>query len=259
MPFSQWILLNIPSFVLCLLIVGITVAFSVIGILIVRRLTSHDRLKHHHEAATPIFGTIGVVYAVMLAFIVVTVWQNFDKSNSNVQREANCVADLYGDAKAFPSRFRIPLQEKLREYVHSVVKDEWKTLAAGQASPGTEISMRQLWALYISYQPRTATEQVFFSESIRKLNELNELRSQRIMDSGSALHPLLWFVLITGAIETIAFTFLFGTQNLKAQIIMGVMLAIIVGLLLFIIIALDFPFTGDISVSSEPFQKLLLD
>jgi len=75
----------------------------------------------------------------------------------------------------------------------------------------------------------------------------------------AGIHPLLWFVLIGGALATISFTFLFGAENLKAQIIMVVLLSAVISLILFTIMSLDFPFTGAVSISPEPFKWILLD
>ena len=79
------------------------------------------------------------------------------------------------------------------------------------------------------------------------------------MESRTGIPPLLWFVLLMGGISTISFTFLFSTDNLKAQIVMGVLFSMMIALILFTIMSLDFPFTGSISVSSEPFRMALLD
>ena len=79
------------------------------------------------------------------------------------------------------------------------------------------------------------------------------------MDSKIGLEPLIWFVLITGGFSTIFFTFLFGAENKKIQIIMAILLSVTISLILFTIMEMDFPFTGDIAISPEPFKMLLLD
>ena len=255
----QQLLFKIPSFILGLAVIGGAVAFSILGLLIVRRFISHSKLKTHHDVADPILGALAAIYAVLIAFVVVTVWQGFDKSNANVQQEANCLADVYRDSEAFSPDFHQKVGDLLREYRQAVIDYEWKTIARGEMSPEVERLMKKIWALYIVYQPQTSTEQSFFDESVRKLNLLRELRRQRVMDSRTGVEPLLWFVLIGGGLSTISFTFFFGAENLKAQIAMVTLLAITISLILFTIMALDFPFTGSISVSSDPFKQILLD
>jgi len=259
MPFSQQLLLNVPPFFLCLIIIGIAVTYAIGGLLVVRHFVPRDRLKIHHDVADPILGAVSTIYAVLLAFVVVTVWIAFDKSNSNVRLEANYMADIYRDAEAFSPDFRHKVDNLLREYRKEVVEKEWGTMQRGEMSWEVEMTMRKIWDLYTSYQPKNTTEVVFFDESVRKLNLFRELRRQRLMDSRSGIPPLLWFVLLAGAFSTISFTFLFGTDNLKAQMVMGILLSMIIALILFTIMSLDFPFTGNVSVSSEPFRITLLD
>jgi len=201
MPIIQQLLLKVPSFVLGLMVIGSAVVFSILGLLIVRRFISHNQLRTHHDVADPILGALAAIYAVLIAFIVVTVWQGFDKSNANVQQEANYLADVYRDSEAFAPDFHQKVREVLREYRQAIVADEWKTMARGEMSPKVEKLMKKLWAFHIAYEPRTATERSFFDESVRKLNLLRELRRQRLMDSRTGIEPLLWFVLIAGGAQ----------------------------------------------------------
>lgn len=259
MPITQQLILKIPMFILGLIMAGGAATFAIMGVLVVRHFIPHGRLKTHHDVADPLLGAIAAVYAVLLAFVVVVVWQCFDKSNANVQMEASYLADLYGDSEAFSPDFRQKACNLLREYRQAVVDYEWKTMARGKMSPEAEKSMKKIWSLYTTYQPRTSSEHSFFDESIRKLNSLRELRRQRLMDSRSGLEPLLWFVLFAGGLSTISFTFLFGADNKKVQIIMAILLSVTISLILFTIMEMDFPFTGNISISPEPFKMLLLD
>lgn len=259
MPLMQQLLFNVPSFILGLMVVGGTVAFSILGLFLVRRFISHNKLRTHHDVADPMLGALAAIYAVLIAFVVVTVWQGFDESASNVEQEANCLADVYRDSEAFAPGFHQQVGDVLRAYRQAIIEDEWKTMAQGKMSLQAETLIRKLWALYVSYQPQTAAEQSFFDESVRKLNLLRELRRQRIMDSRTGVQPLLWFVLAAGGISTISFTFFFGAENFRAQLGMVTLLAITISLILFTMLSMDFPFTGSVSISPEPFQQILLD
>lgn len=244
---------------LAIIVVGGIISFAVGGLLVMRRLVHHTKLRPHHEVADPILGVVGAIYAVLLAFVVISVWQEFDKSNANVETEANYLADIYRDAEAFQPEFRQNISVLLREYRTAVIDDEWQAMEKGRMSANVERLMRKIWTAYTLYQPRNATEQVFFDESVRKLNLFRELRRQRIMDSRSGINPLLWFVLLIGGLGTISFTFLFGTENVHAHIAMVILLSLTIGLILFTIMELDFPFTGSVSISPEPFKEILLD
>jgi len=67
----------------------------------------------------------------------------------------------------------------------------------------------------------------------------------------------MWSVMIVGAIITIGFSFLFGMENLWAQSFMVASLAGIITLVLLLIVALDHPYAGIITVTPEAFVDQL--
>lgn len=256
MPFTQMLILVIPPVFLGVIIVAITVFLSMGGLLITRCFISHQKLKVHNDVAGPIFGTMGVIYAVLLAFIVVVTWENFDKANLNVEKEANCVADLYFDSGSFPESVQKEIRFLLKEYTEKVTGVEWQAIGRGESSGLVDEVLNKIRRVYTGYNPTTMNEESFFKESVRKLNELIELRRMRIVDARTGVHQILWFVLIGGAVITIIFSFFFGTENFGAQLIMTTLLAALIGLILFTILELDFPFTGRVSIMPDAFRDI---
>jgi hypothetical protein len=256
MPFTQKLILAVPPLFLGTIMVIIPAFLSVAGILIMRRFIHHQKLKVHNDVAGPLFATLGVIYAVLLAFVVVVTWENFDRSSLNTEKEANYLVDLYTDAESFSPTVKLQLRTLLQEYTKTIIDDEWKVLSRGEASPRTEKILKEIWLLYSNYVPRNATEEIFFQESVQKLNEMCELRRMRIFDSRRGVHPLLWFVLILGGTVTIIFSFFFGSENLGAQIAMTTLLAVVIFLILFTILELDFPFSGSISIQPVVFKQI---
>lgn len=256
MSFTQALTYYVPTTALGFIVVSLFVAMSIGGLLLVRRLVPHHRLKVHNDVAAAIFNTLGVVYAVLLAFVVVVVWQNFDKTKQNVEGEANYIMDIYRDSSALPESFRTEARAMMKKYADSVINDEWHLVAMGKQSAKTFEHLNKLWAVYASYEPKTEKEKIFFAESVRKLNQAGELRRTRLMDSRAGIHPILWIVLVVGGVTTVSFTFFFGSENLRAQIAMASMLAMLVALILFTILLFDFPFTGALKISSVAFTKM---
>jgi hypothetical protein len=247
MPIQQWILLNIPTWAIAAVMLSIAVGTAVGGVLLVRHLVDIRKFKEHHDIAGPIFSTIGVIYAVMLAFVLVIVWQDFDKAQNNTVMEANYFAE------PFRSRFI----DANATYIDALVKYEWPEMQRGERSAEAQVAANKVWELTTSFDPKTAKEEIFFSEMLGKMNSAVEMRRARIQDAGSGLHPSLWFVLLLGGIITVVFTLFFGSENLFAQLTMTTMLAVLIVLILFTILLMDFPYSGDLSISSAPMQQVL--
>jgi uncharacterized protein YacL len=87
MSFIQLLLLNIPTVVLGIVIVSLYVIFSIVGLYIVRSFHPPEKFKLHNDVAGFIFATLGVIYAVMLAFLVIVTWQDYDEAEKNATRE----------------------------------------------------------------------------------------------------------------------------------------------------------------------------
>src|SRR5665647_1819393 len=98
---------------------------------------------------------------------------------------------------------------------------------------------------------------IFLIESVKKMNQASELRRQRILYASSGVHPILYFVLIAGSLITLAFAMLFGTENLIPHLTMTILLAAMIAITIFTIIALDYPFTGAVSIKSDVFSSVL--
>ncbi len=256
MPFAQTLLYYIPTPILGTIIISVFIMISVGGLIVVRQFVPHHRMKVHNDVASAIFGTLGMAYTVLLAFVVVIAWQSFDKSNLDVEREANCLVDLYRDSSAFPEAVKGRIRPLIKEYADVIAGEEWKMLARGEQSPRVHALAKNIWLSYSSYEPKTENEKIFLAESVKKLNEAGELRMLRLMDSRTGIHPILWSVLIVGGLTTIIFTFFFGTENFIAQILMAAMLALVIALILFTILLLDFPFTGGLNISSDAFKAI---
>ena len=257
MPLQQWILLNIPTWVIAAIMLAIAVCTAVGGVLLVRHLVDIKKFKQHHDIAGPIFSTIGVIYAVMLAFVLVIVWQDFDRAQNDTVKEANYFAQIYRDATGLPEPFRSQFLEANGNYLKAVVKYEWPQMQRGERSIEAQAAADRVWEVTASFDPKTEKEKIFFSEMLNKMNDAVEMRRQRIQDSGSGLHPSLWFVLLLGGIITVVFTFFFGSENLYAQITMTTMLAVLIVLIIFTILLMDFPYSGDLSIPATPLQLVL--
>lgn len=257
MPFAQQLILTVPPLFLALIILVIAIVFSVGGLLVMRRIFHHQRLKAHNDIAGPIFSTLGVIYAVLLAFVVIITWENFDRANLNVEKEAGYLADLFTDCESFSEPQRSTCRELLREYANTVIKEEWPDIAWGQPNPHAAEALKKIWFFYSNYTPKNITDQEFFKESIRKLNDMCELRRIRVVESRTGIPAILWFVLIAGGTITVFFSFFFGSENRAEQNAMTIMLAVVIALILFTILEFDYPFSGHISIKPEAFRQTI--
>jgi len=130
-------------------------------------------------------------------------------------------------------------------------------MVKGQRSSSVQKMQEELWNLYGGFQPKNETQKIFLTESVHKMNQASEMRRQRIIYASAGINPLLYFALIVGSFITIAFTMLFGTENIIPHLIMVSLLAAMIAITLFTVIAMDYPFTGNISIKPDVFINML--
>ena len=197
---------------LFVVVVGGTVLLSIGGMLLVRRSITLAVLETHNEVAGFLYAVLGVVYAVLLAFTAIVVWEQHTRAESVAAQEASELADLYRNSETFPAEVRTLLRSQIRAYSEAVVEREWPAMARGESSPEAWAAFNRLWHTYQTFRPADSVENAWYAQSIDRLNRLGDDRRDRLLRVGSAVPGVMWAVLlVTGAI-TIGFTFLFGTR-----------------------------------------------
>jgi hypothetical protein len=239
------------------LLVGATVLFAVAGSLSARRWVSVETLKLNNEVAGFIYGVIGVLYAVLLGFTAIILWERFERAQAGVEQEANELADLYRDSQAFPDDTRRELETLIRTYAKLVVEKEWPAMAERASSPEAWGVYNQLWRTYQRFRPQNEHEWTWYAESLTRMNQLSDQRRLRLLSSRSEGIPVvMWVALLgTGGI-TIGFSFLFGTRSSTAQILMTSALAMTIAVVLVSILALEEPFAGITRVDPDAFDQV---
>jgi uncharacterized membrane protein YraQ (UPF0718 family) len=220
------------------------------GLLVTRRIVPIDKMSGHNEAAGFIYATLGVIYAVLVAFVVIAVWETFARAQDIVSEEASSLISLYRDTSAFPEPQRQELQASLRAYARSVIDDEWLTMQRGQESPKTEQALAAIWHHYRDLNVETPMQVAIASESFKQLNDVSEERTHRLVASQETLPEVFWPVLVIGGVLCVVFTYFFHTDNVLTHAVMSGMLAAMIAASLFLIVVFDRPFYGDAGVTS---------
>lgn len=255
--FSLW-LYQIPLWELALLIIGCCVAYTVAGLVVVRRWV-HSLPESENEAAGYLLSIAGVAYAVLLAMIAVGAWEGVNDVESAVQREANALASIYRNVEAYEPAQRDRFREMVGEYVHFVVNDEWPALRLGRRSPRTELAGRRLSGALTAYVPGTSQAQLVYPLVLDQVTAFTDARRMRLLTGTDGLDGVTWFVVILGGMVTVGFSFFLRTRTLAVHVLLSSFASSILGLLIFLIVAMDHPLWGDISVDPAPFREVLLE
>ncbi len=250
-------LTTLPTFVLMLLGVGVSVLIAVAGVYAARRFVPSELLKDHNDVAGNIYNMLGVVYAVLLAFVVFVVWQQYQSVSQAVDNEANAVVTLDRVAQALPDPTRTQLTADLRAYTQGVINDEWPHLGRYEQGPLPESSLMRVWATGTAFQPRTTQESDLYTQVLERMQDINRLRRERFQADRTRIPAILWVLLIGGGLTIVTFTFFFGTTSGHVHALMTAALAAVIAFTLVLIFVLDHPFAGSVRIGPEPFHVTL--
>lgn len=245
---ERFLLNNVPTLWLAVGMVLVAIGMTLLGLLLVRRAVELRQLRSQHDVAGFLIAVVGVLYAVLLAFMVVIQWEQFAAAHDNANTEATAVGNLDRDAVALGPQGR-GLAVAVHDYATQIVSHEWPYMASHQEeAPKTDDYLNAVWKAVTTAQPRGGTEASVVRQALSDVSTASEARRTRVEDSASELPGPLWVVLLVGGVLTIGFTYFFGLESVRSQAAMLSTLAALIALSLFVILTLDLPFTGDVAI-----------
>jgi Protein of unknown function (DUF4239) len=234
-----------------------SVLISLAGMVMVRKIAPHEVMEGHKEVAGYIYGVLGTIYAVILGFSVIVLWDQFHEAEVMADREASYLGSLYRLAQRLPGDQMQAFMRSVQSYCRLLIDDEWPLMDHGKYSPKAREQFLEIWNECGSLEPRTEVEKIVFGRMLDTMANLDDARRGRMLAARERLPQPIWFVLISGAVITIGFSYLFGLKNVVAQVVMTMLLATAIGLGLSLIAGLEGPFSGSLSISPQPFKALM--
>lgn len=252
---------QLPPFFAAILVLLVVVGLALVGQWVVgSALSLQTRQAHNH-----LFGLageiVGVINAVLLAFIVFAVWTNYDRAKDVVSLESTMVLDIARDAEA-----ALPVHDSvldgMQNYVSRVLEFEWPHMRKGGLrdssgdsgfGPGwTELN--RTYHLILRSDTSAASHSVVAEELTRRFNLLLDARRQRIaFSTDGSLNGTIWGVVLTGALLTLACCWLLGVESRRLHAVGTALVAASLALVFFLIISLERPFQGRNQIAGDSF------
>jgi hypothetical protein len=240
-----------------ILTVFVPVLVAIVGLVVVQHLVPPDRREGQNDVAGFIYAVLGVAYAVLLAFVVFAVWQDYKTAQINVDSEAHELAGVYFLTARLPEPERTHVQDLARMYARVVVEQEWPMMERGETSPRADSLVRQLRLKLLEFDPHTRGEQVLYELGQTQLHDAVDARRTRLLEVREGIPDLLWVVLVVGGVITVSFTYLFGLKSNVAHALMVAALTLLICGILFTIAEFNNPFSGVVEIRPDAFREAL--
>src|SRR5271163_1204703 len=248
----EWIY-NTPTWIWGSIFVALFTGAACVGLAIFHRLVHVDLRRAHNDLAGFTIAIISVLYAVLLAFIAIATWESFSRASDIVENESDYAGGMYLDTAGLPDAKGKEIRDALQKYVTVVIDVEWPIQRDGVTPDQGWKPLRDIAIAIATIQPQTSGQAVIEAELLKTWNELYDERSARLSAVQGHVPGVIWAIVFFGAAITTGYTYLFGFENFGLHLAMTSIVAATLALVIVMIIALDWPFRGEISVSPDPF------
>ena len=143
---------------------------------LIRRWVGIETLVKNNEIAGFKFATVGVIYAVLLAFSVIVVWEKFNDAQTSVAEEAGATAALFRYAEGKEPE-ALAFRTALVNYLKAAIDEEWPAMGLETEAHG--VHERAQHAIFNGARARSIRDE-------RHRGHVGGLPTDRQRDCGAA-------------------------------------------------------------------------
>jgi hypothetical protein len=195
----SYFLSSLPLSLSILLLVVIPTAIAMSAQALVHRWVGVEKLVQNNEIAGFKFATIGVIYAVLLAFTVIVVWEKFSAAENAVDQEAASIAALlrYAEGKE-PAA--VALRQSVTAYAKTVIEDEWPAMEKESESPAATRALDAVYDAALALGRAGTRETADMAEVFAQTDNITASRRIRLHLATGLVPPVIWAALFAGAL-----------------------------------------------------------
>ncbi|HCU50988.1 MAG TPA: hypothetical protein DGG94_14525 [Micromonosporaceae bacterium] len=252
-----------------LLIVLVGLGATVMVFLARKVMPTAERKEGEVEAIGFVFAVVGVLYAIVLAFVVIDVWTKMTATEENVYREASALVEEYRYAQNLPDPQRQEIQLLAREYANHVVNSEWPQMRKHNrvGLEGYALLDKLRSAVERSRPPVVGTAgdslaeaaaQDAYAYAVSQGDLIAQSRETRLAAASAGVPSVLWFVLLGGGLMMVGFAYVFDIAGVATQIVLAIGLTVMTVLLLWSIYEMEYPFARQLRIDPDAFNFAMM-
>jgi len=248
-------LFSLPLWLVAVLLNVWLMSAVLLGLWIVRRHILPPMRLTYSDAyfAAVVAQSAMLLFALIAALTAVGAWTRYSQVSDIVSGEATAITSVWRDLGGYPDAVREPARDILRGYTDQVIDGAWPKQRRGEIPHEGVEWMDRLQARLLAFEPSTESQKIVHAETLRAFNELVQKRRQRLDAVQSGLPGVFWLMLLPGAVGCLGMALFFHVESAALQTILLLGLAGFLAMVLFVIIALDRPFQGDLGIAPDSY------
>ena len=254
---SEW-LHNLPLIWMTLVVFGVTYLIAALLRIAVGILATKEHAPAFKAVSPGMLPPLGILFGLFVAFTASQVWNDIDRANTAVNREASSLKTVLVLAAAFPGDSEARLRSLVRRHIEEIVTHEWPMMVRHSATIRVSPpSLVEALLQTIALSPSNPGQQIAQREIVASIENALEARRQRILVSESRVNLTKWAcIFLQAACALLAIAAVHIDNRLASTISLGVF-ATGVATSILLILAHDEPFAGQISVGFQPLLQVM--
>jgi Protein of unknown function (DUF4239) len=252
---SDW-LHNLPVAWMALVVFGATYLVAAVIYTLVMVLAVGERARSFKAISAGMLPPLGIIFGLFVAFTAAQVWQDNERANTEVNREASALRAVVVLAASLPNE--TDLRALVRGYIEDTASQEWPMMAQHTATLSTTPrTLAEALQVTLALAPSSHGQQTAQREITTALENALDARRQRIIVSQSQVNLVKWSCLFVQAVcALLAIAMVHSDNRLASTITLGVFATGVAASIL-LILSHDRPFMGEISVRPDPLLQVM--
>ena len=239
--------------VAAIVFIGGSLVFAIVGVIVGRKIVHRHIREGHNDVLVPLFLTAGVMYAVLLAFMVVAEWESYDAASSNASEEAAILVPLYRLTPAMAPEAGEKMRETIRKYAEDVAEN-WDGFAHGERNRKAGADAQNMVTIFATMDPANKSREMIDAQFLENYTQMVFHRNKRYAQAAEGIPWLMWVGAVGGGLITVGMTFFLYMERRTPHIVGVSLMSGMFGLLLFIMALLSRPFLGPLAIQPHPFE-----
>jgi hypothetical protein len=226
--------------------------------LVVTKLAVNDRARAFKALSPGMLPPLGILFALLVGFIAIEVWSNFDKAKVAVSTEASALRAVILLAEAFPDEQKTRIYALINRHIDDSVNKEWPAMAQQRVTLSTlpTALIEELHDTLVR-TPADNSQRAARPEMIKALHTALDARRQRIVISEADVGAVKWAAILLQALLTLVAIAMVHSDNRLACGIALTLFATGIALSVLLIAAYSRPFTGELSVAPQLLKQVI--
>jgi Protein of unknown function (DUF4239) len=254
---ARWIAFNVPEWVSVLLFLGgLPALMLLLQVLVGRKFPRWER-GEHNDAAGVMLSAAVVVYSVAIGLCVITLWGKLDEAKRATQAESTNLVAVAEGSRVCDASVQDQIRSGVIAYNQDVV-DRWRLRIRGESQPQVGRDLDGLIATVAQLRPQTQAQRAFVDDAVARLAQQSELRFISVkLARDQQLPDILWVAVLGGSLVVLALCLTFGVGDSMLRRILLTGVTATVGINLFLVIELNYPFYGSIRVGPDSYVDVV--